>query len=101
MEFEDLFASVFFIGLAISLFLIFFKIYSLKDFQRRHKQYLRLKILTFYKEEHINSTTSFNKRDFMITGNWLTIIIYLFLFPTSVFLMINLVLRIKDFLGIN
>ena len=98
MEPESLFDAIFFLSLAISLFLIFFKIHSLKDFQKRHKQYLRLRVFTLYKEEHINSTTSLKKRDFMTTSNWLTITIYILLFPAALFILIHLVFRIKDLL---
>jgi hypothetical protein len=67
----------------IAVFLIAFKFYSLNKFQKKTKFYLRLRVLSFYRTDAIQSTNSTRKRAFMAMSNRITIIIYACLFPVS------------------
>lgn len=98
MDSEDLLGFIFFISLAISSFLVLFKVYAIKGFQKKHNLVLPLRLFTVYGQEHIYSTTSIPKRDFMIFSNRLTIAMYLLLFPSSVFLVINFAYKVTNLL---
>lgn len=76
--------------LGIGLFCLSFKYFFTQFFRKRTGIMMRVKLLTFYKTEHIYSTTSIRKRDFMTEANWLTIFTYVCLLPSILLLFSDL-----------
>jgi hypothetical protein len=75
--------------MSFGLWAIWFKYYTTLTFRRKSGQSIHLKLLSFYKNEQIHSTTSIKKRHFMTESNWWTIIVYTCLLPHLVMLILD------------
>ena len=92
---EELILFLIWITPVIAVILTFHKFYLLKELRDKKNLHIHFKLLGLYSNDHIQSTNSVTKREFMVLANKLTVLTYLCLVPMLIFLMVELVESIK------
>jgi hypothetical protein len=99
MQSIDLATILMWVSLVLPICAIAYKCLSIVAVRRQTNLYFPLRIISFYSDEQIASTSSHNKRDHMKAYNTATVIIYACLVPNLVLNVVPFVLKLKMLLG--